>query len=712
MFGFVRGITFWSALVGFGIVFGGLATRASGEQTTLIVGNHSPSIEHLGATHPAPADQLIQMRIALNPSNRPALDALKEAQQNPASPAYHRWLKRGEFDQRFGPDPALRAAIVQWLTAAGFTVSESKGDLWSIRFSGSVAQAEHAFAVEIVSRDDGRHFANLTDPSIPAGFADAIGHIDGLDNLRGWSSTMSIVPGSVADRGPQSAVALNGRIGFGPSDFYTFYHEKPLLNNGINGAGGGCIGLIEVSDFSSPGITNFDNAFALPAATITRVIPSDSDNPGRNTRMDETMLDIEYSHAFAPGAPISVYIADPATNSNNVILATIDALNAAVDDDKCTALSISIESCGFPNTFYTGDLHTTYMKAAMQGQIVFVAEGDQGAAEYDVDSQTGTCVTGTTRNVNELASDPDVTSIGGTQFKPNYDSAGNNVGFVAESVWNEPKFAPTGLGAGGGGRSTVWPKPSFQTTGTPSDGARDVPDISMEAACAKPGAFSVFPDQKTGNKVSCCACGTSLGAPIWAGIAELILQSDGHQPTSAFTSFNSRLYQLGNMQSTAATGIRDVTNGNNDFNGVIGFNAHPGFDLATGWGTPDVTKFVSAFVNTTLVDATLVITPKTLNFGKSTLRNTTSAPLTLTIKNANSGAGRVLVSITGQSTSAPFKVSQQCTGTLLPSKSCTVAVTFRPTDIAILHSTQLTISDNVAGGPQTVLLMGTGKPHK
>jgi subtilase family serine protease len=123
MFGFVRGITFWSALVGFGIVFGGLATRASGEQTTLIVGNHSPSIGHLGATHPAPADQLIQMRIALNPSNRPALDALKEAQQDPASPAYHRWLKRGEFDQRFGPDPALRAAIVQWLTAAGFTVS-------------------------------------------------------------------------------------------------------------------------------------------------------------------------------------------------------------------------------------------------------------------------------------------------------------------------------------------------------------------------------------------------------------------------------------------------------------------------------------------------------------------------------------------------------------------------------------------------------------
>jgi subtilase family serine protease len=205
---------------------------------------------------------------------------------------------------------------------------------------------------------------------------------------------MRIVPGSAADPSPKSVLTLNGRRAFGPSDFYTFYDETPLLKSGINGAGGGCIGLIEISDYPDAGIANFDKAFNLPAANLTRVIPSDSDNPGQNPRVDETMLDIEYSHAFAPGAPISVYIADPATNSGDPILATIDALNAAVDNPTCTALSISIESCGFPNSFYTGSLHTTYTKAAMQGQIVFVAEGDEGAAEFDVDPQTGQCVTG------------------------------------------------------------------------------------------------------------------------------------------------------------------------------------------------------------------------------------------------------------------------------------------------------------------------------
>ena len=287
------------------------------------------------------------------------------------------------------------------------------------------------------------------------------------------------------------------------------------------------------------------------------------------------------------------------------------------------------------------------------------------------------------------------------------------MGFVPESVWNEPQFTAQEIGSGGGGASIVWPKPSFQTTAdTPNDGARDVPDISIEAACVTPGAFSVFPDQKSANKVSCCACGTSIGAPMWAGITELILQSDGQQPFSTFTSFNARLYQLGHMQNTAVTGIRDVTKGNNDFNGVIGFNASPGFDLASGWGTPDVTKFVSAFINTALVSAKLVIKPSTLNFGKSTLKNATSAPLPLTITNASAGASGVLVSITGQSTSSPFAVSHQCDKTLLPGKSCTVKVTFHPTDTAVLHTGQLMIADNATGAPQSVVLMGKGKPRK
>jgi subtilase family serine protease len=119
MFSFVRGTTFWSALAVLGLVSSIAATRANGQQIALIAGNHPPSIERLAASHPAPADQLLQMSIALNPSNRLALEALHAGQQDPASPDYRRWLNRGEFDRRFGPDPAVRAAIVQWLGPPG-----------------------------------------------------------------------------------------------------------------------------------------------------------------------------------------------------------------------------------------------------------------------------------------------------------------------------------------------------------------------------------------------------------------------------------------------------------------------------------------------------------------------------------------------------------------------------------------------------------------
>ena len=83
MFDFLRGIAFRFALVLLTALYGLAATRADAQQTALVVGNHSPSIERLAAPHPAPADQSIQMSIALNPTNRTALEVLQAAQQDP-----------------------------------------------------------------------------------------------------------------------------------------------------------------------------------------------------------------------------------------------------------------------------------------------------------------------------------------------------------------------------------------------------------------------------------------------------------------------------------------------------------------------------------------------------------------------------------------------------------------------------------------------------
>ena len=715
------------AIAAFSILLPISMLRAEDQMVT-IVGNHSPTVDKLVAPALAPGDAVISMTIDLNPTNRDELERLLSAQQDPTSPDYHRWLKQGEFDQRFGPDPVVRAAVTQWLAQKGFKIASPTSDPRAIRFQGTITQAQDAFAVAIYSSDEGKHYGNLGDPSVPAQFADAIGFIDGLDNLRAANTPLHMVPGSPAASGSSSAksgvgqpqVTLGGKTGFGPADLYTFYDETPLLNKHINGTGTGCIGVIEISDYSPTGMTNFDTAFGLPTAAITDVVASDSDNPGVTAnRGGETMLDIEYAHAMAPDAPLKVYISDPATFGGDVIAGTVDALNTAVNDNTCSALSISIESCGFPNAYYTGALHTTYQKAATQGQTVIVAEGDQGAAEYDVDPQTNTCVIGTSRNVNEMASDPLVTSIGGTQFTPNYKS-GNDVGFVPESVWNEGNVNNSGIGSGGGGASVVFSKPSFQDTGTPNDSARDVPDISMEAACHTPGVFSVFPSQSTA--VSCCACGTSLGAPIWAGITELLIQSNSGTRVG---SLNTQIYKLGNEHNTAATGIRDVTSGNNDFNGVTGYNAVTGFDLATGWGTPDIATFVPAYlgqsVGTPSPTPTATPTPgtailkvsKSINFGKSTAVNATSKPKDATVKNASSkksGTSATIASAT--SSNSVFVVTQQCSpATLAPGKSCKIGVTFKPTSTTP-ETGELIITDNAEGSQQRVTLSGTGKAPK
>ena len=97
-----------------------------------------------------------------------------------------------------------------------------------------------------------------------------------------------------------------GGIAFGPSDLYTFYNETPLLNAGTNGNSGDCIAVAEDSDFNSNSVTLFDSNFSLAPANLTRVFP-DGASPGINGDEVEVLLDIEWAHAVAPGAPINVY---------------------------------------------------------------------------------------------------------------------------------------------------------------------------------------------------------------------------------------------------------------------------------------------------------------------------------------------------------------------------------------------------------------------
>ena len=167
---------------------------------------------------------------------------------------------------------------------------------------------------------------------------------------------------------------------------------------------------------------------------------------------------------------------------------------------------------------------------------------------------------------------PHATAIGGTEFTADYDVDGNDAGFVPEAVWND------GDGASGGGQSKVFKKPAFQKGLIPKDKKRDVPDISFGASPRSPGFFFGGRDLDSNPAVQCCIGGTSIGAPSWAGISETHLAA-GRHPVG---NLNARIYQLGAEDNGASTGIRDVTSGNNSFNGVTGFSAGVGYDKASG----------------------------------------------------------------------------------------------------------------------------------
>ena len=134
-------------------------------------------------------------------------------------------------------------------------------------------------------------------------------------------------------------------------------------------------------------------------------------------------------------------------------------------------------------------------------------------------------------NVNELSANPLVTSVGGTGFTPEFDGNGNDVGFVSESAWNDNNTSNAGQNsATGGGISQVFTtKPAFQTgEGVPNDGVRDVPDVAMIASANNPGVFIVEDDDSTNPPSDSATAeqigGTSLAAPVWAGISRLIQQ--------------------------------------------------------------------------------------------------------------------------------------------------------------------------------------------
>ncbi len=532
-----------------------------------------------------------------SPEQQAELDQLLADQQNPASPNYRHWLTPEEFGARFGLSDSDAGKVTAWLKSEGFTVNRvARGHHW-FAFSGTAAQVQKSFRTSIRRfRVDGEmHYANTVDPSVPEALADVVGGFIGLNdfNLRSFSRAEPLY-----NSGSSHYLA--------PEDFAKIYNVAPLYDAGIDGTGQS-IAIVGQSNILLSDIRTFRSRHGLPA-NDPKLVPYTGTEPGFSSGAQvEANLDLEWAGAVAPKATI-YYVYGPSA---------ITAIVAAIDLNVAPIISISYGGCE------TDVGVSVYRAIAQQGNAqgitLLAAAGDTGAAGCDLNILHPFASQG--RRASFPAILPEVTAVGGTQFvegsgtywassnSPNFGSA---LSYIPEAAWNET--GTSGLASTGGGVSFSIPKPAWQTgPGVPGDGLRDVPDVSLTAALHD--AYYV-----TYQGGGIAVAGTSASAPAMAGIVALVnhyQMTKGAQTKPGLGNINPQLYRLAQSMPSA---FHDTTAGQNKvpclqgspdcLTATIGFDAAPGYDMATGLGSVDANNLVTAWnTKTNGVNVTLFIDP-------------------------------------------------------------------------------------------------------
>jgi subtilase family serine protease len=521
--------------------------------------------------------------------------------QNPSSPSFHKWLTPAQYGAAYGIGDSDLQTVESWLQAHGFKVEKVPQGRNAIQFSGTAGQIESAFhtSIHAFSVGGATHYANISEPQIPVALAPVVAGVGPLNDfhptpeyLKGGTghydaATHTIVPDLTLFNGSGEPFLF-----VDPADAATIYDTPNTSLNGNYTSGttydgtGVNIGIVGVSDLTVADVQNYRVAF-LGETTSNVNLPTvivEGDDPGLNGAGIEALLDNEVSGGIAPKAKVYFYTSadsDIASGLNNAVL-------RAIDDNAVSILSMSFGQCeaGLGTTGNAFFLEAS-QQAAAQGISWTVSAGDGGSAgcdDFDTAevAQYGLAVSG-------MASTPWVTAVGGTDFDvlpgsfatyvtdttsgaaPYYRTAQK---YIPENPWNNSttvdglyannvaatnSLGETNIVAGSGGVSIVYAKPAFQSSITLTDGARDVPDVSLFASDGNKQAFwlvcsdsatdldplASFTDCQTSggvleNGTSFLGVGgTSASAPAFAGMLALVAHAWARR-ISFFISWRSR----------------------------------------------------------------------------------------------------------------------------------------------------------------------------
>ena len=625
---------------------------------------------------PLPAAQTMRLEIVLGLRHRIELTDLLQELYNPSSPSYRKFLSVEEFTKRFCPEQEDYDALIEFVEANGLTVASISPNRMNVGIRGDVASIEAAFHVTMGLYkhpfEDRIFYAPDREPTVNLPFQ--IWRIAGIDNYS--------IPHPAVTRRKNVGSNPNATIGTCPQQSFCGSDMRAAYYGGTTLTGAGqSLGLLEYYGIDLDDVgTYYTNAKQTINVPITLV------------STDETATTCYYSQGCDDTEQVldTTQALGMAPNLASLVL-YIGSIDAAILNSMATAHPLNAQLSSswtwLPPDPVTAD-EPYFQEFAAQGQTYFNASGD--AAQWSADSYPYVFP----------ADDIYVTCVGGTDLT----TLGAGGAWASETAWES-----SGGGIGlDGFRIPDWQVAAASGCRYCSSGLRNGPDVAAESNYD----FYVCADQ-----TSCTANhygGTSFAAPMWAGYLALANEQAAANGQPPIGFINSALYSLG-MSSSYNDDFHDIASGSN------GYPATSGYDLVTGWGSPNGAALINALVSQQGASFGLTAKPDSLEIpqgasgtstitvipaggfgGDVTLSASTSASGVTFAFNPNSTASTSRLTITANSSAAAgtYNVAVSgVSGSVARQTSLQLTVASGGGEPAVsLSPTSVTFADQVVGG--------------
>jgi kumamolisin len=618
------------------------------------------------------SERIMNLDIVLNLRDRAGLQDFLGELYDPSSPSYRKYLTPQEFTAKFGPTQADYEAVVSWAKANGLTVVGGTRDGMDVQVSGRVSTIEAAFHVEMRTyqhpTEDRIFYAADREPVTSLPFS--LWHVSGLDNYSIPHPLLVKKSDYAQAHGIDAAkVVSHATTGSGPSASFLGSDMRAAYYGGtaLTGAGQN-LGLFEYEGTDLADLTTyFKNVGQTNNVPVTLLSTDGTSTSCLYTRAGgdcddtEQTLDMTQAIGMAPGlASLVVYIGSTDT-----------AIISAMTTHSPLPTTIGCSWGWTPADPSTLDPY--FEKMASQGQNFFAASGDSS--------------TWSASNEAWPADDAYVVSVGGTDLTT-ASAAGP---WKSETAW---------VDSGGGISPDKIAIPAWQqlsgvitSSNKGSTTYRNGPDVSANANFT----FYTCADQTT-----CLANdygGTSFAAPMWAAYIALVNQQLVANGEKTIGFLNPTIYAQ-NITSVYDTDFHDIASGTSG-----SYSATTGYDLVTGWGSPNAGLINALAPTSTSPTFTLSASPASVsvvqgNSGSSTITSTVvdgfSSAVALTASGLPTGVTATFspTSITGSGTSSLTLAVASTTAT----GTYTITVTGTGGGITQTATVSLTVTSNVAAG--------------